>query len=86
MELEVTYEKVDLRVTGSYEPYIPGTPYLRNGDPGDPPEGGYFEATSIKLDGQELISILSEDAIGEIELICYDMCDSSGYDDDGFFE
>ena len=41
--------------------------YNRFGDPGDPAEGGYLEITSIKVDREEVLSLLNSDLFDEIQ-------------------
>jgi hypothetical protein len=48
-----------------YEPYVPGTRYKKNGDPGDAPEGGTIEDVKVflwtkdeKLDVTEALELI----------------------------
>ncbi len=62
----VTYHNISFEVTGEYEKYQPGVPYLQNGDPGNAPEGGSIEDMDILYDGLSFYDVLSDFAIAEI--------------------
>jgi len=65
MEVTLFYPRCDaeLTVEGTYNEYHPGTQYDRNGDPGDPPEGGDFDLDSVKIGGVDVTELLSKEAI-----------------------
>lgn len=62
----VEHEGFDFEVSGDWEPPVPGTMYDRHGDPGDPPDGGYFEDFDILLDGKSIYELLAPEAIDAI--------------------
>ena len=65
MELNLSYPGCDaeLTVEGTYNTYHPGTMYDRNGDPGDPPEGGDFDLDSVKIGEVDVTELLSKKVI-----------------------
>jgi len=62
----VTYHGIPFEVTGEYEIYQPGVPYLQNGDPGNAPEGGSIEQLDILYEGLSIFDVISDFAISEI--------------------
>lgn len=66
IDMTVTYAGLDFEVTGEYEPYVPGTAYRPNGDPGDPPEGGTIDDMDILHDGISVYDMLKDEAISKI--------------------
>ena len=65
--IQVEYAGIDFDVIGEYIPSVPGRMYMRNGDPGDPPEAAYIEDMDIQLNGISLYEVLSDTAIDAIE-------------------
>jgi len=65
---EDIHEDIEVHVEGNCIPYTPATMYARNGDPGDPAEGGYAEDIDavIQLNGKDVKYSLY-DLIGEKE-------------------
>jgi hypothetical protein len=61
--VDVTYAGIDFTVIGSYATYKPATMYQKNGDPGEPAEGGNFEDYSVYLGDNDLTDLLSDDVL-----------------------
>ena len=74
MSFQVTHT-LDLGVLGEaevtveydYSPGRPGKMYLRNGDPGYPPEPALVDIISILWDGHNLIKIIPQSALSDIQ-------------------
>ncbi|MFZ4617908.1 MAG: hypothetical protein ACOYM2_17140 [Rectinemataceae bacterium] len=62
----VEHEGFQFEVSGDWEPPVPGKFYARNGDPGDPPEGGYFENYDIKFNEESILDLLSSETVDAI--------------------
>jgi hypothetical protein len=65
----VEYEGIVFEIEGDYVPYHGGKAYSKRGDPGDAPEGGYFEEFDILINGVSICELLltsAVNAIGEI--------------------
>ncbi len=66
---------LDLEFTYTVVPYVPGHMYARNGDPGDPPEGGYCEdvfgrvlcAIFYNEDGTDIAHLNSTEDLKDIQ-------------------
>jgi len=50
---------IPFEIEGEYEPYIPAR-HGPGGDPGDPPEGGYFDDYTISLGGIDISELCEE--------------------------
>jgi hypothetical protein len=61
--VDVTYAGIDFTVIGSHETYKPATMYQKNGDPGEPAEGGNLEDYSVYLSENDLTELLSDDVL-----------------------
>jgi len=63
----VSIGDLDYDCTGEWVPYQPAVMYKRNGDPGDPAEGGYYEDVTVMLDGVDVTDKLSDDDMESIQ-------------------
>jgi len=69
MKTAVSYNGVDLEVTGEYQRGYEGKMYMRNGDPGYPGEAAGIDDIDILHCGESIIGILSGSVIEEIEML-----------------
>lgn len=68
----IVYNGIEMEVTGDYLELIPATMYTRNGDPGNPAEGGYIDDASISIGGVDVTDILDESCRAEIETLAWE--------------
>jgi len=76
VEMEFDYENVPIRFVGEWEPRGGGHYYAKNGDPGDPPEGGCFDEFLIFVGEGEVSALFSEEAIDGIYQMAVDRMDA----------
>ena len=57
----------EFEVEASYSPYRPATMYARNGDPGNPEEGGEVEDMTITFCGVDVTDIVSKEIFDACE-------------------
>lgn len=67
----IVYNGIEMEVTGEYLEYVPATMYRRNGDPGNPAEGGYIDGASISIGGVDVTDILDDACIEAIESMAW---------------
>jgi len=67
-KMVVSIGDIDYDCTGEWIPYQPAVMYLRNGDPGYPEEGGYYENLTVMLDGVDVTDTLSDKDMDAIQL------------------
>jgi hypothetical protein len=66
-DVDFVYEEVELRATASMSPYRPATMYAKNGDPGDPAEGGEVEDLQVWLGDIDITEIVSKKVLDYAE-------------------
>ena len=76
----ITYNGVEMEVTGEYYKGCRGRMYLRNGDPGYPDEPAEFEIESIKIGDVEVLSLFDDMAVRKIRAL------GGSYYEEVFFE
>lgn len=65
-ETTITKDGIEFTVSGDYEKFYPGVNYNKFGDPGGPPEGGFFNECSVFLAGHDVTELLRPDVCNEI--------------------
>jgi hypothetical protein len=78
MTVDVTYAGIIFTVDGYYTPYKPATMYQKNGDPGDPAEGGTFEDYRIFIEENDVTDLLSDDIVQYIMELADEAADDEG--------
>ncbi len=53
--------EIEVELDGYVTKYHPATMYKKNGDPGDPEEGGELEDFTVTLDGKDITEELSKE-------------------------
>ena len=69
MKIETTFFIGDLELIaiGDLTPYRPATMYQKNGDPGDPEEGGEIEDLQVFLGDTDITELVSKKVIDVAE-------------------
>lgn len=67
IEVNFFFSECELTAIACVNPYRPATMYAKNGDPGDPEEGGDIEDLVIMLGEYDVTGIVSQAVIDEAE-------------------
>ena len=80
---DFSWNDLDFECDASVSPYRPATMYRKNGDPGDPEEGGEIKDLCIYYVGKDVTNIVRDEIFSLAEeAIAYAEAECDGYEEE----